>query len=379
MLNRKLFKLALIFIFTILLFKCDQDDNKSKDNLPKPESQGLEVQATVVKKGTLKEYIETSAIIEARQKGDITSRVSAPIKKVLVTEGQIVNKGDTLFVLDDRQIKNRLTSNRSDFIKAVSELVLELESSGQSEAVPKWKDYRLKAANNLYNIPLYPEPKTAKMTVILSRLGIQSEYNTVKEYELQLKNCFITAPFSGTVSEIQVYPGAQIATGSELCKITDLSTMQLNINILEEDIAHIEEGTEVDIIGNNHKKTKIATILPEIDEKGHTGTAIAYLDNSNYHYKNGQHLQVRVVRDKYYNRLYIPRSALLNRNDRDLVFLVKKGIAKWYYVNLGAGNSSYVEISRATQTGDPIVPGDTVVTGGHYSLAHNVPVKVNNF
>jgi len=65
----------------------------------------------------------------------------------------------------------------------------------------------------------------------------------------------------------------------------------------------------------------------------------------------------------------VPREALLNRNERDLVFVVQNGLAKWRYVDIGVGNSEYVEILNGVQ------PGDSVIVEGHYSLGHDVKVN----
>jgi RND family efflux transporter MFP subunit len=257
-------------------------------------------------------------------------------------------------------------------MKALSELVLELSTSEDIELVDKWRQYQLEAAEDNNRIPHYPAPESAKMTVVLSRLNIQTNYNMVKEYEYQLENCIVKAPFSGIISGVTVYPGAHLSAGRKVCDLTDLSKMQVKVEILEEDIKAIEPGTKIHLLNDGNQTATIESVLPKIDENKHTGTAIAYVDNPGHIYKDGQHIQVKLEKNIYHDRLYVPRSALLNRNNRDLVFVVKEGIAKWCYVDLGFGNNEFLEITKG------ISAGDTVIVGGHYSLAHNVRVKVGN-
>ena len=357
-------------LLVLIFLNCKKEENNDKKGLPKPQSNGVTVDIATAKKGLLYEYIETSAIIEACQKGEINSLVSAPVKEVRIKEGLQVSKNDTLLILVTRNIRNKLVKSKSDFIKALSNLVLELESTDQKKLLKSWQQYQLEAANDKLEIPLYPKPETPKMTVMLSRLNIQTNYNMVKEYEMQLSNCIVKAPFDGIISNINIYTSAHLSAGKKICNLTDLSKMLVKVEILEEDIKAIKAGTKIIILNDTNQASTIDCVLPEINKNKHTGTAIAYIDNPKFEYKDGQHIQIKLEKNIYHDRLYIPRPALLNRNDRNLVFVVKKNIAKWCYVGLGFGNNEYLEITKGIDV------GDTVIVGGHYSLAHNVRVLV---
>ncbi|MBN2281278.1 MAG: efflux RND transporter periplasmic adaptor subunit [Candidatus Marinimicrobia bacterium] len=360
--------IMLLYFISIIIIKCDKNDNTENKDQPKPKSNGVTVDIDIARKGVLQEYIETAGIMESSQKGEITSFVSSYIKKIYVTEGQQVSEGDTILFLDKSIIRNNLIKARSDFIKALYQLVLELQSQ-KEDVYQSWYEYQMEVAEKENSVPPYPKPESSNITVMLSRLSIQTNYNQVKEYEQQLKNCIVTAPFDGIISDLEIYPRAYISAGSKLCEITNLSKMSIKVELLEEDIRDIEPGTKIHLLNDGNQTTTIESLLPRIDEDKHTGTAIAYVDNPGNVYKDGQHIQVKIEKNIYEDRLYVPRSALLNRNDRNLVFVVKDGIAKWCYVDLGFGNDQFLEITKGIEA------GDTVIIGGHYSLAHNVRVK----
>jgi multidrug efflux pump subunit AcrA (membrane-fusion protein) len=77
---------------------------------------------------------------------------------------------------------------------------------------------------------------------------------------------------------------------------------------------------------------------------------------------------VRVVIDRIENTIVVPEGALLVRNERPLIFLVRGGKSHWQYVEIGERGGRMVEVLEGA------APGDTVIIEGHYALAHDTPV-----
>jgi len=332
------------------------------------ENSTVDVKTAIAEKSEISKFITTRAKVTAATQGEIKSLVSSFVKSISVKEGELVEKGDILVKLDTQHIRNELARCRAEYIKAVSKFMFEVSSSTNDSITHKWEKYQMQIAH-AEKIPPYPAPKTAKTTIMLSRLNVQSTYNQVKEAELKYQNCDIRAPFPGIVSNLKIYPGAQVAAGHTICELTDLSDLKLVIDILEEDIQSIKIGTRVVIEDYESLPLQIATILPRIQREKNTGQALAYFKNPEFLFKDGQTIQVRIRKHLYKDRLIVPREALLNRNERDLIFVVENGLAKWRYVDIGVGNSDYVEILKGVQ------PGDSVIVEGHYSLGHDVKVN----
>jgi len=77
------------------------------------------------------------------------------------------------------------------------------------------------------------------------------------------------------------------------------------------------------------------------------------------------------------NRIIVPASAVIERDGRPLVFVVKEGRAQWVYINPGRSNGAEVEVLPDSSTGEiPVKPGDLVLVEGHLTLTHDAPVKV---
>ena len=73
------------------------------------------------------------------------------------------------------------------------------------------------------------------------------------------------------------------------------------------------------------------------------------------------------------NLLLAPRTALLQRDNRTLVFIVRQNLAKWCYVETGRENEDYVEIVSSNPM---LAEGDHVLIDGHFTLVNDAPIEV---
>jgi HlyD family secretion protein len=86
---------------------------------------------------------------------------------------------------------------------------------------------------------------------------------------------------------------------------------------------------------------------------------------------------VRLEAARLANRILVPARAVIQRDGRPLVFVVKEGRAQWVYINPGRSNGSETEVLPDTATGlIPVQVGDQVIIEGHITLAHDAPVRV---
>lgn len=85
---------------------------------------------------------------------------------------------------------------------------------------------------------------------------------------------------------------------------------------------------------------------------------------------SGMNVRVNVHRSLD-GQLVIPKSAVVLRSGKQVVFTLKDGKAQWNYVQTGLENAeSY------SMVGDALKEGDTVIVTGNVNLAHEAPVKV---
>ena len=134
----------------------------------------------------------------------------------------------------------------------------------------------------------------------------------------------------------------------------------------------MKEGAAVWIsfpaIGSEERKGRVYSISPVISSETR-GCGIEILLPDGGGLKPGMYARVRVVVNRIEAAVVVPEGALLVRDERPLIFLVKEGKSHWQYVETGARGDDLIEISEGA------APGDTVIVSGHYALAHDTPVK----
>lgn len=90
-------------------------------------------------------------------------------------------------------------------------------------------------------------------------------------------------------------------------------------------------------------------------------------------------MNVRVsVRRNLGEQLVIPKTAVVLRSGKQVVFTLKEGKAMWNYVHTGLENATEYIVSDKSQKGveDGLLEGDTVIVTGNLNLAHEAEVNV---
>jgi hypothetical protein len=73
----------------------------------------------------------------------------------------------------------------------------------------------------------------------------------------------------------------------------------------------------------------------------------------------------------------VPKRAVVERDGRPLVFVVREGRAEWVYINAGRSNDRQTEVLPDSVSGIvPLKRGDIVLVDGHLTLTHQAPVRL---
>ena len=97
------------------------------------------------------------------------------------------------------------------------------------------------------------------------------------------------------------------------------------------------------------------------------------LDNQDGKIKPGMFAFVNIDAQIFTDRLLVPKDAVISRQNRELLFVIREERAVWNYVQLGLRNEEYIEVLGSDQGLDA---GELVITSGHFTLGHDVPVRV---
>jgi len=341
-----------------------------------PAATRTPVTATRAHRGELVMQIKNATgIAEAQRLLNISPEVDGNIAEVRVREGQLVQAGDVLVRLDPSELELERDRAEEQLLTGVMNFaVTQLELPGQtsrSEAETNGRQSAREFLEGLMSARGYQairgQPELEERLSGLTRedlLEAQAELTSqriaLRQAELDLERTTIEAPFRGRLAGLEATSGPnarrwpvedqRVTTSTELMILVDDDP----ISALPGDVF---DGT-------------VRAISPILDAESQSLAVTVTIPNPDGRIKPGMFARVRLDTEIFQDRLLVPASAVISRQQRPLVFVVHDGVAQWAYIVEGLGNDQWVEVIEG------IEEGDQVITGGHVALAHDAPVTV---
>lgn len=335
------------------------DSSAANEGGSSSSSVSLPVVAGEVADADLVLTINTTGQVRSDAEGRIRSEVAGTVESVLVRPGQRVSRGQPLVQLDPRPFALDL---------AEAEVALK-------QAQQQYEDlYRPDSAAT------GEMPSQVRLDAFVIRSGLAASRVRLDRAKLARERATIVAPFAGTIDRISTVAGDRINAGQELGQIVDLQNLRIEAAVLEHDLPLIRVGGEAVItsaaIPGEAISGRVSAILPLVDSTTRAGRAFVRTTGGGA-LRPGMYADVRLEAQRLQNRRLVPSRAIIERDGRPLVFVVKNGRAQWTYVQPGRSNGRETEILPDSVSGIiPVNPGDQVIVEGHLTLTHDAPVRV---
>ena len=211
---------------------------------------------------------------------------------------------------------------------------------------------------------------------------VKSGYDQSKsQYELakrEMEHATLTAPFDGVVANLFSKTFNPANTSEVFCTILDTRGMEAEFTVLENELAFIKKGDKVTVLpyaGGSSFEGSVSEINPLVDANG----MVKVKADVNGEGKLFSGMNVRVsVRRNLGEQLVIPKTAVVLRSGKQVVFTLKDGKSMWNYVNTGLENATEYIVSDKSRKDveDGLLEGDTVIVTGNLNLAHEAEVNV---
>ena len=144
---------------------------------------------------------------------EIRAQVSGYLTEIHFTDGQIVHKGDLLFVIDPRPYEIQLEQARASVLTAQAQL-----------ALANKEEHRVSALQNSGAVTVEQLDQRVQGQAA-GQAALDTANAAVKAAQLNLEFCHITAPFTGRISAHRVSIGALISGGAAAANSTLLTTL----------------------------------------------------------------------------------------------------------------------------------------------------------
>ncbi|MDR1582920.1 MAG: efflux RND transporter periplasmic adaptor subunit [Prevotellaceae bacterium] len=343
----------------LLLSSCGGNKGKEAEEREEKMSEMKDDKPVAVKVKRL-EYTDfryeliSNGVIAAAQKADLKFQSQEIIQKIYVKNGQAVTKGQKIAELDKFKLETAL--KQAQEAMDLADLNLQDVLIGQGYAIA-----------DSANIP----PHVVKIAKIRSNYEQSKTNYAVAQYNLDAATLY--APFAGVVANLTEKEFNQ-PSAEAFCTVIDNRSPEVVFNILENELPFINPNDKVIVSPFSQPdytvEGRITEINPMIDKNGMVRIK-AILHNKDNKFYEGMNIKIRVQR-LLGKRLVIPKSALLLRSNRKVVFTLKGNRAIWVYVETAQENSDSYVVS------DGLHAGDSIIYEGNLNLAHESPVEVNN-
>lgn len=279
---------------------------KGKESTQKMQAKQNTIQLS---KMDLTSSISATGTLESANSKTVSANVSnVKIKKVLVSEGDTVKKGQSLVTFDESELQTTLSDAKESLSDTITQNASQLKSAKrklsdaketyttqkkklQKEVASAKKTYEaakkavsqaknqqektkanqtLQQAKSAYEQAVSQQTSSNKQnkesienakesvttTENSNKKSLKGAQKSVDDATEALENCVITAPISGTITAVGVEAG-DTYSGGDMFEISDCSKFQVSTTVSEYDIANVKKGQKVVILTDATDDTEL--------------------------------------------------------------------------------------------------------------------------
>ncbi len=344
-------KPAVMLVISLFISACgsqSETDSSSSDNVV-PEVRP-EMIFDIADDRAVDFTVETQGVVKPLHELSIQMRVAGYLTDHKVLDGAVVKKGDVIIRLDEGEFKLSVTEAEVNLDKALQAYEIEKRSRQLSGATVSDAQDRL----------------------LRNQYGVTSAELALERARLNMDYSVLMAPFDGVIHTQEILTqGMYVGAGASYGLLLDQSVASVRLEVLSVEINTIRRGmpVEVDVPGGSRINCTVESVSPVVDDKTKTGQVTARCNNSSGQLKRGMTVNARIRVNSVRGSVRVPRSAVLDRDQRKVVFKLNGNRVEWIYVQPIAMNSQWAVLEI-----DTITPGDTIAVDRHFTASHDLRV-----
>jgi HlyD family secretion protein len=333
-------------------------------------TRGVHVVVREVQEREFTRSFTEEGVVVAGEEREIYSLHSAPIARLLVEEGDRVQEGDLLVLLDDRE----LHYTRAELEAGRSALEIELARARDNQARAERNYNRVLS---LYEAEVVPEIEVEEAegqlnqaTAALEALEAQQEATGAKleRLQTQIAQYRIYAPIPGVVIRLAAGEKDLATPQKPLLTIQNSGERRVETRILTRDVSQVSPGMPVNLTfkqaaGDLKFPGTVAEIAPYAEEtlsslgleEERVKVTIAPEIPAGVKIDPGYKLDVEFITEVIPAALAVPKTALFTYEGQDALFVVEEDRAQVRPVTAGAETRREVVITEGLQEGDLVI------------------------
>jgi len=313
------------------------------------QSSGESYAEETAKVQDLETYYSYEGNIEAKDAQMIYAVGTSTMKKIYVSEGDYVKKGDLLYALEGDNAESMLTQSQASV----------------TSAKVSYQDAKsnLNRMTELYNAGAvsrtdYEQAKSNSDVAAAQLTQAQANYDTSKKDVDDLKGY---AEVDGEVSDINVEENDSMLSGTEIMDVINYDHLIVKIKIDEFDLDAIKEGEKATVSVTALDKD-IAGTVSKISKKAEVVNGVSYFNaeialESDETLKVGLSVEVKINSANSAGAVTISMNALLFDANNEPYVLVRDSDGKVVSkkVTVGMNDGKNIEIKEGLASGDTVL------------------------
>ena len=382
----------------------------------KPKLTEVATEKAVVRE--INETVSASGKIKAHVEVKISPEVSGEVVELPIKEGDVVKKGQLLCKIRPDILRSELDRAEAQSNTQKAQIANSKELLNQAKAnldnqesiytrdeglfekkVITKAEFELAKANYFSAKAAY---EAAKQNVVSATYGLAQSQASVKAASDNLLKTTIYSPIDGVVSKLSIQRGERVLgtqqfAGTEIMTISDLSKLDVNVDVNENDINRIklgdsskievdaflgkkfngtviEIGSSANVVGTNADQVTNFTVKVRIDAESYK-SLLNKTSNNTSPFRPGLTATVD-INTNHTKSLAIPIQSVTTREDKkainnnkktddnkvqiaapvkEYVFVYKAGKVKQVLVTTGIQDDSYIQILSGLKGGEEVV------------------------
>lgn len=325
--------------------------------------------------------LDASGYIVARRRATVSSKITGKVVKVMLEEGQRVEAGQVIALLDDANWRAARAQSKAQLEQA--QATVESARTAFEDAKPIFERSEKQKAAAVISAQSFDESRAqfnvAHNNLLIAESGLDSARAGVEVAQRNLDDTVIRAPFAGVVTEKAAQPGEMVSpisagggfTRTGIGTIVDMNSLEVEVDVSENFINRVRPEQPVTIKLNAYPDWNIPgsviAIIPTADRAKATvkvriaidqkdpriipemGARVAFLSETQPE-AGADHGVMRGV--------IIPDGAILSSAAANIVYLVHDSTVERRAVRLGGKTSSGQIVIAGLEAGNTVALGN---------------------
>jgi RND family efflux transporter MFP subunit len=358
---------TLAFAILSLMFVGCSSERQSVSAAPETVSNVSVVSAQTA---NIPDVVAAVGTLRAAETSQLAAQMMGNIVEIRVREGDHVQRGQVLAVIDDAQPRAALDRATAADLAAQQEITASESDFRLAEAT--FKRYQTLYDRKSVSPQEFDEIKAryeaAQARREMARAGQAQAKAGLQQARTALGYTHIVAPFDGLVTEKKADVGMLASPGMPIFTVEDLRRYRLEATVNETDLRYVRQGQQVsvsiDAVGDRELKGKVIEIVPEADPASRSFLVKVELP-SDPALRSGLFGRAQFTRGER-TALLIPRTAIVERGQLQGIYVLDQNrIAGLRYITLGKPSAHQVEVLAGLQAGEMLIgdPGSRELSG----------------